>query len=244
MNTQDTQVDYRGARGSNTGDAFHELWAVRQALKLLDPSSKLTAITVEGVPDKAKASDVFSWDGVDCTLLFGGENLADSEYVKLEQQRYSASNPNKKWTVARVCRGRNGKPSTSLIRKLGNAFRSLIKVRDGKDINSIKISLVTNQPISPELTEIMALAARDGVPDEFKQTWETGGQKLHRLFKASGLTPAKFKQFATVMDFCGNSGSRFSLEDKILGEITKWQDTEFRETSRRLREYVRNRMLA
>ena len=241
MNTQDTQVDYRGARGSNTGDAFHELWAVRQALKLLDPSSGLTAIKVEGVPDGASYN--VSWDGVDCTLLFGGENLADSEYVKLQQQRYSASNPNKRWTVARVCSGRNGKPSTSLIRKLGNAFRSLIKVRDGKDINSIKISLVTNQPISPELTETMALAARDGVPDEFKQTWKTGGQKLHRLFKASGLTPAKFKQFAKVIDFCGYSGSRFSLEDKILGEITKWQDTEFSETSRRLREYVRNRML-
>ena len=26
------QADYRGARGSNAGDDFHELWALRQAL--------------------------------------------------------------------------------------------------------------------------------------------------------------------------------------------------------------------
>ena len=47
---QTVEIDYGGARGSNTGDEFHELWAVRQALRLLDLSSGLTAATVEGVP--------------------------------------------------------------------------------------------------------------------------------------------------------------------------------------------------
>ena len=73
LETQGSQIDYGGARGSNTGDEFHELWAVRQTLGLLDMSSGLTAITVEGVSCIDGSGS--SWDGVDCTLLFGGEDL-------------------------------------------------------------------------------------------------------------------------------------------------------------------------
>jgi hypothetical protein len=43
------QPDYRGARGSNAGDSFHELWALRQALALLDQDAGLAAVTVEGL---------------------------------------------------------------------------------------------------------------------------------------------------------------------------------------------------
>jgi hypothetical protein len=43
------QADYRGARGSNVGDDFHELWALRHALALLDQDAGLTAVAVEGL---------------------------------------------------------------------------------------------------------------------------------------------------------------------------------------------------
>lgn len=42
------QPDFRGARGSNAGDDFHELWALRKALALLDPDTDLVAVAVEG----------------------------------------------------------------------------------------------------------------------------------------------------------------------------------------------------
>ena len=42
-------TDFKGARGSNTGDSFHELWALRESLRLLDVRSPFTALTVEGV---------------------------------------------------------------------------------------------------------------------------------------------------------------------------------------------------
>ena len=157
MNIQGSQIDYGGARGSNTGDEFHELWAVRQALRMLDVSSDLTAATVEGVPAIDGSGSV--WGGVDCTLLFGGEDLKEADGVELQQLRYSAANPDKKWTVARACSGKNGKPQTSLIRRLGEAFKGLIQKRHkGKSLDSIKISLVTNQPLSPELEKIMETA--------------------------------------------------------------------------------------
>ena len=67
-----TKPDFRGARGSNVGDDFHELWALRQALALLDPTEDLGAVTVEGLraeDEKGKPAD--TWDGVDCTLYYG-----------------------------------------------------------------------------------------------------------------------------------------------------------------------------
>ena len=240
LETQGSQIDYGGARGSNTGDEFHELWTVRQVLGMLDVSSDLTAVTVEGVPSIEGSDSV--WSGVDCTLLFGGANLKEADRVELQQLRYSAANRIKKWTVARVCSGKNGKARTSLIRRLADAFKALTHRRDDKPLDTIKMSLVTNQPVSPALVKIFE-EARTGVPANFKQAWKPGNSGLHRIVHASGLSPAQFKRFAAVMDFKGDTGSRFAIEDEMLSAIAKWADTEFRETASRLRKYVHDRML-
>ena len=73
------QPDYRGARGSNAGDDFHELWALRQALALLDQESGLMAVSVEGlVAEDESGTPHDTWDGVDCTLYYGGDHAATS----------------------------------------------------------------------------------------------------------------------------------------------------------------------
>ena len=233
MERQSFRIDYGGARGSNTGDEFHELWAVRQALRMLDTSSGLTAITVEGVSANEDSDSV--WDGVDCTLYFGGEDFRDADRVELQQLKYSAANPEKKWTVARACSGRNGKPQTSLLRRLGSAFKALIENRESKHLNSIKISLVTNQSVSSELVNIIK-SARANVPATCRRAWKIGDSDLHRVVHASGLSPAQFKRFAAVMDFQGDTGSRFAIKDEMLRSITEWTDTEFIEIASRLRD--------
>ena len=240
MVNQVPHIDHKGARGSNTGDEFHELWAVRQALRMLDVASELTAITVEGVP-AIDGSDN-SWNGVDCTLLFGGEDIRRADHVELQQLKYSAANPKKKWTISRVCRGKHGKPHTSLIRRLGNAFTALENKRKGALLSSIKISLISNQPVATELIrEIINVRAFDS--STLTESLKVGGSDLHRLFCASGLTSDQFKQFAEIVDFQGETGSRFAVEDEILSIISMWNDTEIRGTAHTLRDYVRKRML-
>ncbi len=49
--------DLLGAPASNAGDAFHETWALREALRLLDPASELTGLYVEGVRDGPETDD-------------------------------------------------------------------------------------------------------------------------------------------------------------------------------------------
>ena len=58
--------DYRGPRGSLAGTNFHELWALHQAMKLLDGKTNLAAVTVEGFGQNIKtADDPTGYDGVD-----------------------------------------------------------------------------------------------------------------------------------------------------------------------------------
>lgn len=92
--------DFRGARGSNTGDDYHELWATRHAIRLLDDRDPLQALAVEGLAsvDEASASEA-TWDGVDCTLYEGGRDAREADRVVVEQLKYSAANPMSTWTV-------------------------------------------------------------------------------------------------------------------------------------------------
>ncbi len=72
MATFTPSIDFRGARGSNTGDQFHELWALQQVLDLLRPETDLTAVGVEGVRTETplQNADYPTWDGVDCITDF------------------------------------------------------------------------------------------------------------------------------------------------------------------------------
>ena len=58
MTTFTSDIDFRGARGSNTGDQFHELWALLQVLDLLHPETDLKAVGVEGVLTETPAQNV------------------------------------------------------------------------------------------------------------------------------------------------------------------------------------------
>lgn len=79
-------ADLNGAKASNAGDDFHVLWALHHALRVLDPTSGLTAVTVEGLPDQDQvAAERGAWDGVDVALFYGGDSLASVSRVEIAQ---------------------------------------------------------------------------------------------------------------------------------------------------------------
>lgn len=238
MAQRDFTIDHGGARGSNAGDEYHELWAVRQALGLLDLDTDFLGLTVEGIP-AADGEDAV-WEGVDCGLLFGGYSLAEATRVEWQQLKYSSASPDAPWTVARFASGKDGKTSNSPLRRLAAAYEKTLHQRT-TPLQSIKLSLVTNQPIAEALTQAIE-AAREGVPNEYGSPWTTGAPDLHRLVHASGLAPEEFKQFALALDLQGSSGSRFASQEALLQAIAQWSDVEFIEVARNLREYIRARM--
>ncbi len=144
-----SRPDYRGARGANAGDDFHELWVLRQSLALLDHDSSLAAVAVEGLhPEDEAGVRVDVWDGVDCTLYFGGDRASSADRVVIQQFKYSSADPQKPWTVARLTHATNKKDDNSVIARLAKPFAELASRRhDLVKGGAIGVSLVSNQPV-------------------------------------------------------------------------------------------------
>ena len=152
-------IDFKGARGSNTGDDFHELWATRQVIRLLSNEDGLEAIAVEGLSARDEAGvPPDTWDGVDCTQYFGGRDAAEADHVQIEQLKYSAANPNKSWTIARLVAGRRGQ---SAIARLAKAWKGLTTL--GPGTSPARAVLISNQPVDQDVLPAVNRAAASSV---------------------------------------------------------------------------------
>jgi energy-coupling factor transporter ATP-binding protein EcfA2 len=200
-------IDFQGARGSNTGDDFHEWWALRAALRLLTPDTSLSAVTVEGVNlDNKDGHELTEWNSVDCGLYYGGDTIDQAEEITIEQLKYSSSTPKKAWTVSELTAYKSKLSNNSIIKGLADSFRAVQKIRpDLIEDNALKISLVSNRPIGKDLHESFT---------------DSDNKKYETLRAASGLNIRDFKKFLSLFDFsnCG-TGSRFKQEENAINEI-------------------------
>lgn len=229
--------EFRGARGSNTGDDYHELWAARHALRLLDDRDPLQALTVEGIApvDEATASDA-TWDGVDCGLYEGGCNARDASRIVLEQLKYSAAKPRSSWTVARLVQGT--KRVDSVLHRLARAWSGVVALGPG---GPIQVSLVTNQPIASEVETAIAAIAKGGVAVP-KARPSKEASDVKKIAYAAGLAKTKLPAFAGALHFRGGAGSRFTIEERLLADMAGWADLELQKTVADLRQFIRHRM--
>lgn len=231
-------TEFRGARGSNTGDDFHELWATRQAIRLLSNDDGLQALAVEGLAarDEAGASED-TWDGVDCTLYFGGSDAVMAKNVVLEQLKYSAAAPNTAWTVARLVGGkRHGR---SVIARLAKAWKTLAELRPNGSAPGA--ALISNQPVDPNVVSAFARAAAAPLVVPSTKPKETAAAEV-KLGYASGLNAAEFQAFSAAIRFECGAGSRFALEEQVLRAIAGWTDQDVQRVVTGFRQFVRQRM--
>lgn len=233
-------VDNRGARGSNAGDDFHELWALQRALNLLIPKSEATAVTLEGVSSAKQIKNGPEWDGVDCAVYYGAETIEEANRIELAQLKYSSANPKSRWTIARLSHSEKKSGNNSVLRRLADAFSA---VRSKAKANAeISIRLVSNQAVAEEFSECL------------KATWK--GQlgnapfscakraNLQKVKTATGLKDQELKAFLAVLDLseCG-VGSRFTLKNEIIQFTAQIVATDTSATTRELRQHLRNLLM-
>lgn len=201
------KVEYLGARASNTGDDFHEWWALRLALQLLAPDTALVAVTVEGVNlDDDNAQELKEWDSVDCGLFYGGHTVEQAEKVVIEQLKYSSATPEKNWTVSELTNSKSKSANNSILKGLADSFSAILKTRpDLIGSGALTIRLVSNRPIGTDLQKSLS---------------DVSNNKYEKLRAASGLNKVNFKKFIKLFDFsdCG-AGSRFEQEENAINEI-------------------------
>lgn len=231
-----SQPDYRGARGSNAGDDFHELWVLREALALLDPETTLFGLTVEGLTTKDQSgvkSD--TWDGVDCALYYEGNSAETAKQIEIAQFKYSSSSPKKKWTIARLTSSTVKTGNNSVLRRMGTVFSSLKKKRNNSH-EGLRARLISNQPMDEEVVSL--------IKDVSNGKTLTGPDlsKYKSLQTASGLNRTDFSQLASILDL-SQTGSRFMLQEEILKTISGWIDSDARPLQDVLLRFVRKMMM-
>lgn len=211
-------IDYGGARGSNTGDQFHELWALQQVLDLLRPDTDLKAVGVEGVRTETpfQAADNPTWDGVDCALYYGGVTLETAKLIEFVQLKYSSANPKMAWSVARLTSSTAKRGNNSVIRKMADDFKDAKKlIRPDAEL---KIRLVSNQDLSAGLKKV--LSARWAGSLDSASIDKTIVDDLKLLATATGFDTTKLQDFLEALDFseCG-AHSRFAIKEKVVATV-------------------------
>jgi hypothetical protein len=235
-----TQTEFLGAKASNAGDSFHELWALHAALELLKSRTTLIAVTVEGVRAVDVAiANLDAWSGVDCGLYFGGDSLATASRVELIQLKYSTANPDKNWTIAGLTTSSSKNRANSVIRRLANQFNAAYQQRRSDPNKETIVKFVSNRPVAPEVTS--ALASINGKPKPPRPKSAQG--KLEKLRIASGLKKNEFADFCRSLVMEGGVDSRFALKEELLISIGKWTNTSSRTQLDDLLQFVRDHMM-
>ena len=231
-------ISYRGARGSNAGDDFHELWTLYKALALLDSDSRLVALTVEGIrAEDENGTSPDTWDGVDCALYYG-DDPDHVERLEIAQLKYSPANPGQSWTISRLVEGGN----KSIIRKLAKAFDALGETHpDLIESNGLIVRLVSNQPVSDELQEAVSSQEQSGNDPDISSS---ARNIRDRLIHASKLSQEKSEAFVKALDFseCGGA-SRFAIDQRVLSTISEWTEDDARAAVNDLKGFIRRAMM-
>jgi hypothetical protein len=233
--------DFLGAKASNAGDSFHELWALNAALALIPPGTKLTGITLEGVraSDSAAGDDDDAWSGVDCALYYGGNTFQSAERIELVQLKYSSAAPDKNWTIAGLTGSTQNEKS--VIRRLATQFRTAHDLRRADKTKLTIPRFVTNRPISSEVTEAL-LDVRTGTPAQKKLSAKRK-ENIKKLRQASGLGQTDFATFCEVLILEGKSPSSVSLRENLLLTIGSWSNTSSRTQLNDLLQLIRDHMM-
>jgi hypothetical protein len=230
--------DSLGARASNAGDQFHELWALQQALELLNPSSGLSAITVEGVATEAEESDRSVWDGVDCALYFGGQSLESAAHIDIAQHKYSSTDPDKDWTVARLSYNKKKNGNNSALRRLADAFSGARKVMQAGA--ALRVRFIGNQNIASAVPDAISaiIKPRPSEPDPKLAS------DIQTIKSATGLDGEDLNAFLRCLDFseCGKS-SRSSLRGSITQYVSQILGEDESATVRELMSQIRELMM-
>lgn len=228
-----------GARESNAGDDFLVLWAARRAIEMLNPSSDLHCVRMEGL----SPLDVASLDvgksyflAADLTEYFGGTSLDTAQRIVISQLKYSTRNPDDLWTWGELRKTRE--KGASVIRRLAQSYQDLFtrgatsgKTREllrAEILAKTTIRLVSNQSAdSKVLTALQsARVALKGAfathsviwPDllthlKTTQGWEKAHTTTLEKLSESCELGDEFTDFLRVLDLSG-CGELSRLEQK------------------------------
>jgi len=161
---------------SRAGDTFHYRWAARRCLRLLDFNSNLDQITIEGSKEPTLGGEY-----VIDTAEYSADDI-NGESVEYFQLKHSTTQLDKSFTLSGL---------KETVEGFANRFRHLEK--NPHNFSSIKFTIITNRPISPEFKKsVLKLASGESGGTNFDKTIKAyiklKGKKLTAFCRCLQLT--------------------------------------------------------
>ncbi|MBY0386106.1 transcriptional regulator, partial [bacterium] len=193
-------------RASRDGHEYHEIWVARKSLELLNPSSDLKAIAVEGLSptDQSKAARE-EVEIADVVLYYGGKNFRSSNRVSILQFKYSVAKKNADF---------NFSDAKETIEKFAKSYKGHIERFNKSAAKKLDFQLITNRPISNDLNKTIQNIAKG----------KRNTSKLlvieNKLKAATGLKSTDLSNFASSCKLLSYmnllSSSKNELENVIV----------------------------
>jgi hypothetical protein len=128
--------DAEAVRTTRSGDRFHYLWASLHALRLLDWTSDLEALSVEGPADE---DVVVGEEIIDVAEYYGGTNAESASSVVYHQLKHSSVRVDVPMTSSEL---------SKTLRKFADIYREA--VREGRGTQA-RFNLVTNRSLAEKV---------------------------------------------------------------------------------------------
>jgi hypothetical protein len=195
-------------RFSRDGDQFHYLWAARRCLRLLQPFSKLVAVTIEGASVLESPGSAFgvAEEIIDVAEYYGSENIADSQRISYLQLKHSTKNVREPWTPSGLERTIGGfaKRFQELTKTFGLEFVA----------DRFQFCFVSNRPVDRKFIDSIE-DARNGAtsrhPAEYK-----------KLTKFTKLRGSRLSAFCKLLTFVGEQPGFLEQRIQLGYETTQY----------------------
>lgn len=171
------QIDTFDVGPSRDGDQFHYSRASRLCLGLLEASSDLMVVSVEGTSknDSVNAGS----ESIDLALYYGSDNLSSARLVRYRQLKHSTLHADKEWTASGL---------RKTLKDFADRFTALVGQFGIQQVCArFAFEFETNRPLSPRVDQVLA-DLRQG----------TQGRDARYISRVTGLAPDDLQEFASL----------------------------------------------
>lgn len=180
---------------SRAGDTFHYRWAARRCLRLLDFNSNLDQITIEGSKEPKLGGEY-----VIDTAEYSADDIS-GQSVEYFQLKHSTAQLDKNFTLSGL---------KETVEGFANRFRSLEK--NPHDFSSIKFTIITNRPISPQFKKSVIKLA----------SGESGGTNFDKIIKSyTKLKGEKLTAFCRCLQLIDGEGDYDAQKHELHRELAR-----------------------
>lgn len=171
------RIDIFDVGPSRDGDQFHYSRASRLCLELLEASSDLKVVSVEGISKKDSVKAGI--ESIDLALYYGSTSLPTARLVRYRQLKHSTLHADKEWTASGL---------RKTLKDFANRFTALVGQFGVQHVCArFAFEFETNRPLSPRVDQALA-DLRQG----------TQGRHARYINRVTGLAPADLQAFASL----------------------------------------------